>query len=66
MILLAITKHNGIRIAELGFLLSAVAGAVFALAGITPFGRVWNFLAGLALAGGSVLLIVAVHWVHFA
>ena len=67
MNLLAITHHEGIRIAELGFLLGAVAGAVLALGAVTPFGkRGGNLLAGIALAAGSVLLIVAVRWGHFS
>ncbi len=65
MNVLAITDHNGIRIAELGFLLAAVAGSVFALPAITPFGRAGNFLDGIAPAGGRALLIVAAHWGHF-
>jgi hypothetical protein len=66
MTLLAVTHHNGIRIAEIGFLLAAVAGAVLALGAVTPFGRrMGNFVGGVALAAGSVLLIVAAHWGHF-
>lgn len=60
-----ITPHNGIRLAELGFVLCAVAGALFALAATRPMGRAGNFLAGIALAAGSVLLIVATHWGHY-
>jgi hypothetical protein len=63
--ILAITGHNSIRIAELGFLLGAVAGGILALGALVPLMRVWNFLAGAALAGGFVLLIVATHWGHF-
>ena len=65
MSILAITNHNGIRIAEVGFLLAAVAGAIFAIGALLPLTRIWSFLAGAALAGGSVLLIVATHWGHF-
>ncbi len=66
MLIFAITHHNGIRLAELGFLLSAVAGVLFALGAMTPFGRRGGtLLGGLALAVGSVLLIVAAHWGHF-
>jgi hypothetical protein len=65
MNILAITGHNGIRIAEFGFLLGAVAGGILALGALVPLMRMWNFLAGAALAGGSVLLIVATHWGHF-
>jgi hypothetical protein len=66
MTLLALTKHNGIRLAEVGFLLAAIAGVLFALGSGTPFGRRGgNFLGGAALAAGGVLLIVAAHWGHF-
>ena len=66
MNLLALSHHGGIRIAELGFLLAAVAGVLLVLGAVTPFGkRSGNFLAGLALAVGGALLIIATHWGHF-
>jgi hypothetical protein len=66
MNLLAISHHGGVRIAEVGFLLGAVAGAVLALGAVVPLGkRIGKLVAGVALAAGSVLLIVAVHWGHF-
>ena len=66
MNLLAITKHNGIRLAEVGFVLGAAAGVLFALAaGASGSNRMMNMLGGIALATGSVLLIVATHWGHF-
>jgi hypothetical protein len=66
MLLLAITRHTGIRLAELGFLLAAIAGALLLIGAIVPFGRrTGTGLAGLALAGGGVLMIVATHWGHF-
>ena len=56
-------KHTTTRIEELGFLLGAVAGAVLMLSAMTPLGRrAGQALAGLALAAGSILLIVALHW----
>ena len=56
-------KHATIRIGEIGFLLGAVAGAVLMLSAMTPLGRrAGQALAGLALAAGSILLIVALHW----
>jgi hypothetical protein len=61
----SISSHTGVRLAELGFLLGAVAGASFALGAITPISRIWNLLAGIALGAGSVLLIVATRWGHF-
>ena len=66
MFTLAITVHNGLRIAELGFALAAVAGALFALGAVTPgSSRGSQVLGGVVLAVGGVLLIVAVHWGHF-
>jgi hypothetical protein len=66
MTLLAITQHGGIRIAEIGFLLEAVAGAMFGLGAVTPLGtRIGKLLGGGALAAGAVLVIVAVHFGHF-
>jgi hypothetical protein len=62
---ITITPHTGIRLAELGFLLGAVAGGLFFLGALMPTGRVVNLLAGAALAGGSVLLIIATRWGHF-
>ena len=56
MTLLALTQNGGVRIAEVGFLLAAVAGGVLALGAVTPFGkRAGNLLGGLALAAGSAL-----------
>ena len=67
LLLLAITRHTGTRLAELGFLLAAIAGALMLIGAIVPFGRrVGTALAGIALGGGGVLLIVATHWGHFS
>lgn len=63
--LIAITVHSGLRIAEVGFLLDAIAGGLIFVGAAPGFRRVGNLLAGLALAAGSVLLIVAAHWGHF-
>ena len=62
---LAISHHNGIRLAELGFLLGAVAGGLLFVSALRPLSRVANSLAGAALAIGSVLLIIATRWGHF-
>ena len=67
MNVLAISHQLGIRFAEIGFLLGIVAGAVLALGAVMPFGRkIGNLVGGIALAAGSVLLIVATHWGHFS
>lgn len=66
MFLLAITRHTGIRLAELGFLLVAIAGGLLLIGAIAPSGRRTGAgIAGLALAAGGVLMIVATHWGHF-
>ena len=66
MTLLALTQHNGVRIAEIGFALAAIAGGLLVVGAITPFGRrSGNLFGGLLLAAGSVLVIIAVHWGHF-
>jgi hypothetical protein len=66
MLLLALARHTGIRLAELGFLLAAIAGGLLLIVAIVPAGRrVGAAFAGLALAAGGVLLIVATHWGHF-
>ena len=66
MNLLALTAHNGLRIAELGEALGAIGGAIVLLGAMMPFGRKGgNFFGGLALVAGFLLLIVATHWGHF-
>jgi hypothetical protein len=66
MTLLAITHHNGIRLAELGFLLDAIGAGLFALTALAPGGkRMGSFVGGALLAVGSALLVVATHWGHF-
>jgi len=62
---LAITARNADRISEFGFLLIALAGAIWAVTGIWPMShqnRSGKVLSGLALAVGGVLLIIATHW----
>ena len=64
--MLAITRHTGVRLAELGFLLTAIAGGLLLIVAIVPVGRrVGAAFAGLALGAGGVLMIVATHWGHF-
>ena len=67
MVLLAISRHTGIRMAELGFLLAAIAGGLLLVSAIVPFGRrVGTGIGGVALAAGGVLRIIATHWAHFS
>jgi hypothetical protein len=67
MNLLALTSHNGVRIAEVGFLLILIAGIWLVAAEISgaKWGRIRMIVAGLALAAAGVLLLVATHWGHF-
>jgi hypothetical membrane protein len=63
---LAISAHNGLRLAELGFLLLAIAGAALALTTVWPSkNQPGKLVSGVALAVGSVLLIIAAHWGKF-
>ncbi len=66
-VVLALTRHTGIRLAEVGFLLVLFAGIWLAAAQIPFFGftRGRTVVAGIALAIAGVLLIVATHWGHF-
>ncbi|HZD86433.1 MAG TPA: hypothetical protein VE088_00330 [Gaiellaceae bacterium] len=58
--------HTGIRLAEAGEALAALAGVALLLGGMTPFGkRAGQILGGLALAAGGVLLVIATRWGHF-
>ena len=65
MTTLAITTHTGGRLAELAFLLIAIAGASMFLVQVPLVGRAKNSLAGMCLCAAGVLLIVAVHWAHW-
>jgi hypothetical protein len=65
MNLLAMTRHQGVRWEEVGFLLGAIGGVLLALGSMMPLARrTGNMLGGLALAAGFVLAIVGVHFGH--
>ncbi len=63
----AITTHTGRDLAEVGFLLMVIGGVWLAAAQLPqPRWRVLRMVvAGIALAAGGVLLIIATHWGHF-
>lgn len=66
-IVFAFARHTGTRLAEVGFLLMVIAG-IWLAAGQIPFfkmARIRTIIAGIALAVGAALLIVATHWGHF-
>ena len=64
----AVTRHTGVRLAEVGFLLILIAGVwlVFAEA-LNPvkWRRFRTIVSGVLLAVGGLLLILATHWGHF-
>jgi hypothetical protein len=67
---LGFAHHTGTRLAEIGFLLVLIAGVWFAAAEIPQlnalkWGQFRTIVAGVALAIGGALLIVATHWGHF-
>jgi hypothetical protein len=67
-VIVAITAHAGLRLAEVGFLLILIAGVWLVAAGIPQFrlaaGR--TVVAGVLLAVAGLLLIIATHWGHFS
>ena len=67
MNMVAITAHDGIRLAEVGFLLVGFAGVWLVAAQIPQLrlGAARTIVAGAALAIGALLLIIATHWGHF-
>jgi len=61
------SHHSGVRLAEVGFLLILFAGVWLTAAQIPRFKLVTarTIVAGVALAIGGLLLIIATHWGHF-
>ncbi|HUZ30180.1 MAG TPA: hypothetical protein VMU90_13105 [Solirubrobacteraceae bacterium] len=67
LVLLAIAPQTGIRLAEVGFLLLLIAGIWLVAAEIPALnlGNLKGIGAGIALAVGGLLLVIATHWGHF-
>ena len=66
LLALTISKHTGLRLAELGELLGLIGGAALLLGGMTPFGkRMGQTIGGLGIGAGFLLLIIATHSGHF-
>ena len=62
------TRHTGIRLAEVGFLLILIAGVWLACAEIlnpVKWGKFRTIVSGALLAIAGLLLIIATHWGHF-
>jgi hypothetical protein len=59
--------HTGVRLAEVGFLLILFAGVWLAVASVPQFklGTARTIVAGVALAIGGLLLVIATHCGHF-
>jgi hypothetical protein len=62
MTIFAFTRHTGVRVAEVGFALIAIAGALLALAQVSPIRRVGTIAGGLSLAAGAVIILIAIRW----
>jgi hypothetical protein len=63
----AVSRQTGVTVAEVGFLLILFAGVWLVAAQIPAFKipTQRTIVAGIALALGGVLLIIATHWGHF-
>jgi hypothetical protein len=66
-LVLGFAHHTGLRVAEVGFLLFLFAGIWLAAAQLPQFKfkTARTIVAGLALAIGGALLIIATRWGHF-
>jgi hypothetical protein len=67
-LVVGITRHAGVRLAEVGFLLLLIAGVWFAASEFLDpkrWGAVRRVVGSVALAASGVLLIIATHWGHF-
>jgi hypothetical protein len=66
-LVLSFAHHTGVRLAEVGFLLILFAGVWLAAASVPQLklGTARTIVAGVALAIGGLLLVIATHWGHF-
>ncbi|MBO0885687.1 MAG: hypothetical protein J2P17_36200 [Mycobacterium sp.] len=66
--IVAMNHHTGTRLAEVAFLLLLFAGLWLIVASrftAVRAGAARSIVAGLAIGGAGVLLIIAAHWGHF-
>lgn len=65
-LLVSLSPHASVRLAEIGFLLMVISGVWLAVAQLrTAFQTLRMVVAGILLAAAGVLLIVATHWGTF-
>jgi hypothetical protein len=66
-VVVGFAHQTGVKLAEVGFLLVLIAGIWLVAAQIPQFkrGKARTIVAGVALAVGGLLLIIATHWGHF-
>jgi hypothetical protein len=66
-LILAFSNHQGVRLAEVGFLLILIAGIWIAVTRIPRFkiGAARAVVTGLLLAIAGLFLLIATHWGHF-
>ena len=63
---IALSHHTGLRLAEVGYLLFVIAGVWLVAAELSSrWAKVRSIVAGVLIAAGGILLIVAVHAGHF-
>lgn len=67
ILILGLSHHTAVRVAEVGFLLLLIAGVWLAASQIPQLrlSTVRAAVAGVALAAAGILLIIATHWGHF-
>lgn len=66
-LLLTLSHHTSVRLAEVAFLLILIAGVWMFFAELMPqrFHKVRMVVAGIALAASGILLLIATHWGQF-
>jgi hypothetical protein len=64
---IGISAHTGVRLAEVGFLLMGIAGVWLAASSVPQLkvAGARSAVAGVLLAVGCLLIIIAIHWGHF-
>ena len=63
LLLFLIKPHTTGRLKEVAAALIAVAGALMVIGSMMPMGRRGGqWFAGLALAAGGVIAVIALHW----